>query len=167
MTSSARSWYVQGSPRTVNSRPGGWTSRCGSVQTAPPTATEPEAIRPAHSRRVPNPWLNSSCASVTNRVPASRGQLEHDDMVGGGGPGAADDPLVVELADDRPRVGVGRAKTGLRHAGDARRDARRRARAVEDDAVARHAEIAARPGHRHHRGGAAVGVAEALGTQAG
>ena len=39
-----------------------------------------------------------------------------------------------------------------RDAGHAARDAGRRARAVEHDAVARHAEVAARPRQRDHRG---------------
>ena len=122
------------------------------------------ATSAAHSRRVPKPWVKSACAIRTRSVM----QLEQDDVVVGHRPGAADDALGWPLnspttgrptpsrsfafAVDTPATPLGMPAGGLVPS--------------SDDAIARHAEVAARPRQRDHRAGVAVGVGEALGAQA-
>ena len=81
-------------------------ARAGSSTTpSRSTSSRPCATSAAHSRRVPKPCVKSRSAGFTVRAIAdSGGELEDDDLVVGHGPGAADDALAVELADDRPRV---------------------------------------------------------------
>ena len=73
-------------------------ARCRPRPRSPPT-------RRRSGRRIRgacrSPGVNSSCASFT--AGPSGGQLEQGDVVARRRPGAADDPLLVELADDRSR----------------------------------------------------------------
>src|SRR5450755_1514507 len=123
MTMQARSWYSHGSPRTEKRSPSGTSWRLASLHGTSAIDTSSECTSAAHSRRVPNPCVKSSCASF-NR---SAGQVEDDDPVLRGRPGAPDDALAVEFADDAAADVVGDLQFRRRDAGDTCRDSGGRA----------------------------------------
>ena len=129
-----------------------------STTPMPSTSRQPFATSAAHSRRVPKPCEKSRSAGLTVRARIQYVSSRTTTWLSATGQVRPTMRSSLNSPTTARWLGIGQLQARRRHAGDAARDARRRALAVERDAVARHAEVAARPRQRDQRLRIAVGV---------